>query len=77
MIQEFYQQGRFFQALSMFFIIFRRRFFVIVKSQFFLVSSGKFAGQYTHQAKCDGKSNNAIFHDPMGIENRNRLSIKI
>ena len=70
MIQEFYQQGRFFQALSMFFTIFRRLFFVVVKSQFFLVSPCKFAGQYMHLAKCDGKSNNALFHDPMGMENR-------
>ena len=70
MIQEFYQQGRFFPSIVNVFTIFRRLFFVVVKSQFFLVSPCKFAGQYMHQAKCDGKSNNALFHDPMGMENR-------
>lgn len=38
-IQEFYQQGRLFQALSMFFIIFRRLFFAVVKSQYWKIFS--------------------------------------
>ena len=35
MIQEFYQQGRFFQALSMFFTIFRRLFLLLLNRNFF------------------------------------------
>ena len=70
MIQEFYQQGRFFPSIVNVFYNLSPAFFVVVKSQFFLFSPRKFAGQYMHQAECDGKSNNALFHDPMGMENR-------